>query len=92
MPKRFIPALILVITGILTISFRTSLNNIILNQSTFWAIAGAIAGGVSDTISKSLITNFSTYEFIFALGISQVILSFVLNETIITSGENPLSL
>lgn len=76
--ERFIPALVLIILGIVIISFKTSFKNILFNQSTGWAIAGAIAVGISDTISKAFIGDFSSHEFLFALGISQMILSFIL--------------
>jgi drug/metabolite transporter (DMT)-like permease len=76
--ERFIPALVLIILGIVLISFKTSIKNILGNKSAAWAIAGAIAVGISDTVSKASISDFSSYEFLFALGVSQIILSFIL--------------
>lgn len=76
--ERFIPALTLIVGGIVLISFKTSIKNILNNKSAAWAIAGAIAVGISDTISKASIGDFSSYEFLFALGISQIVLSFIL--------------
>lgn len=73
-----IPALILVLAGIVTISFNSSFHNIVTNKASIWAIAAAIAVGFSDTLSKLYIDNYTSYEFIFSLGISQVILSLII--------------
>lgn len=76
--ESFAFALILIIGGIVLISFQISLTGMRLNRSILWALSGAIAIGLSDTVSKSFIDNYTSYEFLVSLGISQTILSALL--------------
>ncbi|GAB4283883.1 MAG: DMT family transporter [Candidatus Dojkabacteria bacterium] len=66
-------AVLLTLFGIFTIVVETSLSKLLKSaMPVLWALSGAFAVGIGDTLAKGGINETSAYSFLIALGIAQI--------------------